>query len=181
MTRTVAAPKGTKTTEVIIGSAAASLASGIKSMRAVVEEINKLDEKVEAGLIVLSDLEAKIIVKETELRNATAQNKIELGQEYEANKKGFVTQWLTENGFEMIPKEELEKIKAELAGAEKATSDAVTKQVSIVSSSMKSKHDSELREKELEFKAKEAQNNASITLKDEKISFLEQQVAAWKK
>lgn len=172
---------GTKTTEVILGTAASRLETGLKALSGVAEEVFKLDKKIEEYTLLISDLETKISSKELELKNSIAQNKIELQQAYDGDRESFVKVWLVARGFEIIAPSELAQLKADLA-ASKADLDAqIKREVAIVTNTLNRNHESSKKEYELEFKAKEATTVAALAQKDEKIKFLEEQVAAWKK
>lgn len=173
--------RGTKTTEVILGSAAARLESGLKSLSGVVESVAKLEEKINQNALFISDQEATIAAKGMELRNLIAQNKIELQQAYEANKEGFVRGWLLEKDYQIIKSADLVQLRNDLTAAKADTNAQINREVAIVTNTLNRNHESAKKEYELEFKAKEAQNVAALAQKDDKIKFLEEQVASWKK
>jgi hypothetical protein len=177
----LAAPKGTQKSEVILGTASVKLGTGVKALEEMVVTISKLPEQIADNLLVISDQENKIAEQSLELKNSIAQNKIELAQAYERDRATYVSSWLQENKKVAIDQDELEELKEELNQAERATDAAVKKEAAIVANSLTTKHNAELREKALEFTAKEAQNVAALTQKDDKIKFLEEQCAAWKK
>jgi hypothetical protein len=173
------APKGTPKSEAILGTASVKLGSGVKALEEMVQTISKLPEQIADNLLIISDQENKIAEQALTLKNNIAQNKIELGQAYQADRASYVTEWLKDNGKVAIDETELDELREELSEAEKATDAAVKKEVAIVANSMTSKFAAEKREMELTFKAQEAQNVAQLAQKDEKIKFLEGQVQSW--
>jgi hypothetical protein len=174
------APKGTKTTEVILGTAASKLGSGLKFMAEMMTEIGKLEVKVEENVLLIADQEAKIAENNLALKNQIAQNKIELQQAYNSDREAFVEQWMIENNCAAITKDELQKLKNDLETVQKEKEAEIKKEVAIVTNTLTRNFNSEKREYELQFVAKEAQNTAALAQKDEKIKFLEQQVElAW--
>jgi hypothetical protein len=175
----VAVSKGTKTSEVILGTAAIKLGAGMKALGDMIGEIDKLTAKVNENILIISDQEDKIAAKALELKNAVAQNKIELQQAYESDKEAFVQTWLNENDYEMISTTDLSDLKDELEKAISDTDKEVKREVAIVTNALTSKHAADKREYELTFAAKEAQNIAALSQKDEKIKFLEAQVLSW--
>lgn len=177
----VAAPKGTQKSEAILGTASVKLGTGVKALEEVVETISKLPQQIADNLLIISDQENKIDEQALELKNSIAQNKIELGQAYESDKQGFVEVWLKENEKVAIDQSEFEELREELSEAEKATEAAVKREVAIVTNTLTRNFESAKKEYELTYAAKEAQNLAALSQKDEKISFLEKQVAAWQK
>jgi hypothetical protein len=172
-------PKGTVKTEVILGTAVSKLGSGVKFLAEMMSEINKLEEKVNENVLLISDQEDKITTKALELKNTIAQNKIELQQMYESDKKAFVQLWLNDNNYIVMDREALTKMEQELEGAEDAAKKDMDRELAILRNTLTSKHASEKREYELEFKAKEAETKAALNQKDEKIKFLEEQVGKW--
>lgn len=174
------APKGTKTSEVILGTAVGKLNAGMKALSDMMGGIDKLEERVNENILIISDQEDKIAAKALELKNAVAQNKIELQQAYETNKAEFAMQWMKDNGYALISVEELNGLKADLASATSDTEATIKKEVSAAAGAITAKYNSEKREQELQFLAKEAQNVAALSQKDEKIKFLEEQVVSWR-
>ena len=175
------APKGTKVTEVILGTAAVKLGTGVKALLEMIDEVGKLGETINTNLLLISSQEDKLDNLALEVRNTIAQNKIEIEQAYESDKEAFVIQWLEENNSIAMDKTALAKLEQDLTAAQDATDSEVKKQVAIVTNTLESKHKAAIREQELTFAAKEASNNAALSQKDDKIKFLEEQVAAWKK
>jgi archaellum component FlaG (FlaF/FlaG flagellin family) len=175
------APKGTKTTEVILGSAAAKLTTGVKALSDMMNEVMKLENTVQENLLIISDQEDKIASLAINLKNAVAQNKIELQQAFDSNQESFVNAWLTENEMTAISNEELQDFRNAITQAKEATEKEVKTQVAIVTNTLTSRHASEKREYELQFAAKEAETKAALSQKEEKIKFLQEQVDAWKK
>lgn len=178
-TKVVPAPKGTQKSEAIIGAAVVKLGTGLKAFTEMIGEINKLEERVQDNLLIISDQESKITEQAITLKNNIAQNKIELDQAYQRDKFSFVEEWLQENEKVAIDQDELEELRQELSEAEAATDKEVKKEVAIVTNTLTSKFNAEKRELELTFKAQEAENVAKLAQKDEKIKFLEDQVKNW--
>lgn len=176
-----ATSRGTKTTEIIIGAASSKLETGLKALIGVVDEVAKLDSKISENTLLISDLEDKIAAKEVELKNSIAQNKIELQQAYDSDRQGFVRAWVMEKGYEVVEAASLAQLKADLAAAKADTEAQIKAQVAIVTNTLNRNHESAKKEYELEFKAKEAQTAAALAQKDDKIKFLEDQVASWQK
>lgn len=181
MSKSTTAPKGTVKTEVILGSAAAKLNTGIKALADMMRELGSMQERIDENILVISNQEDKMESLKTELKNLIAQNKIEIQQAYDSDKEGFVKVWLEENNSIQMDKDTLKIMEQKLQQAQDTLDAEVRKQVAVVTNSMTARHTAELEKKTLEFTAKEAQNTAALAQKEEKIKFLEEQVAAWKK
>lgn len=180
-TASVIAPKGTPKTEVIMGTAASKLAAGMKALNETVIELGTMTEKIEENALIIANQEAEIASKEQELKNKIAQDKIELQQAYDSNRKTFVEQWLREKNFIMMDQLALTKLEQELLAAQDGNEEEKKKEIAIITNSMKSAHANELKTKELEFKATQAESNAKLTQMAEKIKFMEEQVASYRK
>lgn len=178
--KVVPAPKGTQKSEAIIGAAVVKLGTGLKAFSEMVGEIDKLEERVQDNLLIISDQETKIAEQAQLLKNNIAQNKIDLDQAYQRDKATFVTEWLQENRKVAIDQDELEELRDELSEAETATAAEVKKEVGAITGILSSKFNAEKRELELTFKAQEAENVAKLAQANEKIKFLEEQVASWR-
>lgn len=173
-------PVGNKTTEVILGSAAAKIQAAVVSLNSAIEVVGKLDEKANESVLQVSNLEDKIGALTQDLANKTAQNKIEVEQAYNADKEAFVDKYLHERKLETIDANELEELKDKVARAEENTANAVRSAVGTAVGIEQSKSASALKIAELGFAAKEAQNTAEINQAKSQIKFLEEQVQMWK-
>lgn len=174
-------PKGTKATEIILGTAAVKLGTGVKALTEMMEEVNKMGTVITENSLLISSQEDKLESLSLELRNTIAQNKIEIEQAYESDKKTFVQKWLDENNSIAMDKLSLTKMEQELQEVTDTKEEEIKKQTSAAIGAITSKHNSEKREMELQFKATEAENKAALNQKDDKIKFLEDQAAAWRK
>lgn len=174
------APKGTQKSEAILGTASVKLGTGLKAFEEMVETIAKLPNEINDNLLIIADQETKIAEQALTLKNNIAQNKIELDQAYQRDKKAFVETWLQENNKVAIDQDELEELREELSAAEEATAAEVKKEVGAVTGILTARFNGEKRELELTFKAQEAQNVAQLAQATEKIKFLEGQVDSWR-
>lgn len=175
------AAKGNRTTEIIIGSAAAKLETAVKAMNTAVVEVGKLEEKAQAHTLKVTDLEDKIGSLEQDLKNKTAQNKIELQQAYDADQKAFADKYLQSQGMTAIGTDELEELKADLEEATDKMSENVNKAVGAATSALKKEHDAADALAKMTFEKKEAENTAKITQLEAQVKFLTEQVGYWKK
>lgn len=172
---------GNKTTEVIVGSAAAKLNSAYKSLKDALTEADKLEDKVQESTLKLTDLEQKISETALELNNRIAQNKVELELAYKADKRVLAEQYLSENSLISVSKEEYDNLETKYsnlrADFDKELNAAVGKQKGILNSD----YDNKVKMNELEYKAKEAGNMAALQQKDTEINSLKEQIRSLEK
>lgn len=171
---------GNKSTEITIGAAAMNLQTAVKNLNSAVNEVNKLDDRILTSTLTVTNLEDQIGGLEQNLKNKIAQNKIELQNQFETDKKAFVDKWLEENGFVCTTEENLAQLNEKLEAATTNMEANIRKEVAIVTSSMTAKHNSEMKIKELELANKEAANTAEITQLKSQNAFLATQVDNWK-
>lgn len=177
MEQTAKAPqkKGNKTTELIIGTAAAKMESGIKTLLQVVPTIEKLNETILTGTLEVSNLEDKIGGLKQDFINKAAQNKIELQNAYDTDRKEFVDKWLADNDMAVIEVDELGKLNSDLRDAQQTMDNAVKTAVASATGAMKKDNDNAMSLLKLEHEKKEAENKAEITQLRNQVSFMEKQ------
>lgn len=171
---------GNKSTEIIVGAAAMNLATAVKNLNSAVNEVNKLDDRILTSTLTVTNLEDQIGGLEQNLKNKIAQNKIELQNQFDTDKKAFVDKWLEENGFVCTTEDNLNELNEKLETATTKMEETIRKEVAIVTNSMKAKHESDMKIKELELANKEAANTAEITQLKSQNAFLATQVDNWK-
>lgn len=174
------AKKGNKTTEIIIGAGAAKLATAVAALSTVVEVINRLPETVQENVLKVTDLEDKIGALKQDLENKTAQNKIELQQSYDADRKTFVDKWLNEESMVAVDSSEYREMEEKLEKVEETLNRTVTTEVAKAVNIEKNNSAGALRILQLEHEKKEAANVAEIAQLKNQNKFLEEQMGFWK-
>lgn len=178
---TVKSPvKGNKTTEIIVGAAAAKLTTVVKGIKDAVIEVEKLEQKAQDGTLRVSDLEDKIGGLEQDLKNKIGQNKIELQQAYDANKESFARQWLQSMNMACIQSEELEALKNNLENATMKVEETVSNAVKAATGAMANTQKNELALAKLQHEKDQASTVAELAQAKSQITFLEAQVKMWK-
>lgn len=175
---------GNKTTELMVGAAAqkfvlasTSLETALDAFGKMKDEFNSLIE--EKGLIVVT-LENKIENLKQDLENKTAQNKIELQNQFNSDKESFVKIWLQAGGYTMIFINELNALKKDLTDI-KASVEAQIKNAVIANTELlTNSHNNTINTLKLTHEKNEAENQAKINLMNEKNEFLADQVLSWK-
>jgi hypothetical protein len=173
------ASKGNKTTELIIGTASTKLVSAINGFQGAVETINKLPEVVQEYTLKVTDLEDKIGGLEQDYKNKVAQHKIEIEQQYQADKETFVNKWLQENGVTTVDSTKLKEMEATISGNATALEAAVKAAEARATSIANSNSQNALKIATLEHEKKEASNLAEIAQLKQQNTFLEKQCANW--
>lgn len=172
---------GNKTTEIIVGAAAVKLTSAVKALNEACDEVNKLEQKSQDCILKVTDLEDKIGGLETDLMNKTNQNKIELKQAYETDRKSFVAKYCQENNLVCVVSTEYSQLEQNLKEATTNMQNEINKSVGAATSNLKKEHENAMKIAQLEHEKKEAANLAEINQLKAQNAFLSQQIADTRK
>lgn len=172
--------KGNKQTEVVIGQAAAKLAAGVKAFKDASEVVTKLEERVNTATLEATNLETKISDLKQDFDNKANQQKIELQQQYETNRLGFITSYTTEKGLTLVPSTEYHKLQNDLNAARTDVESQIVAAVGKAVGIEKSNGANALRVAQLEHEKKEASNIAEINQLKGQVEFLKEQANMWK-
>lgn len=171
-----AAKKGNKTTEIIIGAANLKLSSAVKALTEGLAVVGQLEEKVQDGVLQVTDLEDKIGGLEQDFKNKKAQQEIDLKLAYDSKRVEFVQEYLDKNNLETITSAELQELKSKAFVTEAETQQAISSAVGAATSSMKKEHEADKKIAALEHEKKEASNVAEINQLKQQNKFLEDQL-----
>jgi predicted nucleic acid-binding Zn-ribbon protein len=173
--------KGNKTTEVILGSAALKLESAVKALLGATEEVSKIEARASECTLEVTNLEDQIGGLKQQLVNDKNQNKLDLELQYKADQRSFATTWLQENSYTFLPAQELQDLKNKLSKATMEVDQTVNKAVSAATSALTSKHETELKMKDMEYKTSEATNLATIKQLQAEVAVWKNQAEQWQK
>jgi len=166
-----ATKKTSATTELVLGQAAQNIIKAVNELKTATEAVNKLSTLGEELTLLVANKELDVQFSEKE-----RQLNVDLDLSFKANTDKVVTNYLQSVGKVAISATELNSLQKELTET-KANADANTKkEVAIVSSSLKSQYENDIRFLQSENKAIAAENASKIGVLAEKNSFLEQQV-----
>ena len=166
-----ATKKTSATTELVLGQAAQNIIKAVNELKTATEAVNKLSTLGEELTLLVANKELDVQYSEKE-----RQLNVDLDLSFKANTDKVVTNYLQSVGKVAISATELNSLQKELTET-KANADANTKkEVAIVSSSLKSQYENDIRFLQSENKAIAAENASKIGVLAEKNSFLEQQV-----
>jgi hypothetical protein len=169
--------KASTSTEIVLGQAAQQIAKGVSELKSASETISQLVKASEDLSLQVANKETQIADLDVQYGEKARQKEVELDLNFKASQDRVVTNYLTENGKVAISKTDLANLQKELADT-KANADAVTKkEVAIVSSSLKSQYENEIKLIQSENNTKSVENASKIGTLTEKAAFLETQVA----
>jgi len=173
------AKKGTKATEVVVGTAAVKLNQAVKSLQEAVAQAGNLEETITGHVLKAEELEGRISDLQNTYENNKKQMAFDMDLEYKSNQKAFAEKYLSTTGLTAVPTEAWEGVNAELNHIKTEFNNRVNSEVGKVRGQLQASFDQDKRILELNFQAKEADNNAKISQKDQQIAFLEKQAASW--
>jgi hypothetical protein len=169
--------KASTSTEIVLGHAAQQIAKGVSELNSASATIAKLVQASEDLSLQVANKETQIADLDVQYGEKARQKEVELDLNFKASQDRVVTNYLTENGKVAISKTDLANLQKELADT-KANAEAVTKkEVAIVSSSLKSQYENEIKLIQSENNTKSVENASKIGTLTEKAAFLETQVA----
>ncbi len=169
--------KASTSTEIVLGQAAQQIAKGVSELKSASETISQLVKASEDLSLQVANKETQIADLDIQFGEKARQKEVELDLNFKASQDRVVTNYLTENGKVAISKTDLANLQKELSDT-KANADAVTKkEVAIVSSSLKSQYENEIKLIQSENNTKSVENASKIGTLTEKAAFLETQVA----
>lgn len=176
-TKPTATKKASQSTEIVLGQAAQQIAKGVSELNSASATIAKLVQASEDLSLQVANKETQIAELDVQFAEKARQKEVELDLDFKANQDRVVTSYLTENGKVAISKTDLANLQKELSDT-KANAEAVTKkEVAIVTSSLKSQYENEIKLIQSENNTKSVENASKIGTLTEKAAFLETQVA----
>lgn len=172
--------KANATTEVVVGSAAAKLNKGLAELKGTVEELQSLNMKAEDMQLAVVAGEERIKELETEFNEKLRAHNVEFELKVRENSLNVVREVLDSQQMVAVPKQELEQLRKELEELLRTTDERVKKEVGQATGIITARFDGEKKLLEAEYKAKEAQNLASIESLKTQVTSLQEQITMWK-
>ena len=173
--------KGTVGTEVIIGQSAVALKKVVGDITAAVGLItDDLVEKAENLSAQIADKEAKIVDLDVEFAEKRRQAEVSLDIALQSNADAKVTSILTNQGKIAVSRVDFDSLNNTLSSLKDKFDSEVRKAEQTAFGIAKKELEQALKNKDLEFAAKKAQNEAELSQKDAQIKFLNEQVTMWK-
>lgn len=172
--------KGTAKTEAIIGTAATKLAAAVKSITEAASTAVQLEGQLTDYNLKVSDLEGKIGSLETEYSQKKAEKEFQLGLDYKTDRQKFAEAFLKENNMVAIVVEEDTKLRTEFNALKSEFDQKVNAEIGKARGIMENQYKNQVALNEAEYKAKEAQNLATINQLKAQLEFSEKQAELWK-
>ena len=158
----MAEKKGTQKTEVIIGAAAAKMASASKQLKEAFGESEKLAAMLEDQALKVSDYEGKISELGLKYDQAKAEQDFKLQLEYKTDKSAFALSYLDEYGMLAVEKDEYNKIKNGYSSLRSEFDKRLSEKVNETRIQIEKDSATNTQLLKSEFNVKEAQNAANI-------------------
>lgn len=172
--------KGNKTTEMVIGTAAGKLSAAIAGMDLAYKQLNDFQSKIDANTLKIVEQEEKMSLLEQDLKNKSAQNKIDLNIQYQNDRKQFIDNYTSENNLEIVEEGTLLNLQTKLQTTIQEVEQSIKSEVGKAIGIERSKSASDLRVAELEHKNALVANQSEITQLQAQNKFLTEQVQSWR-
>lgn len=168
--------KTSVSSEVVFGQAAQQINKAVNELNNATKTVTQLVGQIDELTLQVSNKEAQIAELSVQYAEKARQASVELELNMKSNAEKVVTEYLRENGKEVILSSELKALRQELETV-KANAETETKrQVGEVTNMLKSQFENDLRFIQSENKAIAAENASKIGVLAEKNKFLEEQV-----
>lgn len=173
---TTPSKKASASTEIVLGQAAQQISKAVNELNSATGTLTKLTSQADELTLLVANKEEQIAALDVEFTEKKRQKEVELDLDFKASKENVVNSFLNENNKVAIAKTDLASLQKELTDT-KANAEAETKkQVAIVSSSLKSQFENDLRFLQSENQAKAAENTAKLNALVQNEKNLQEQV-----
>lgn len=168
--------KTSVSSEIVFGQAAQQINKAVAELSNATSTINQLVNQTEELSLQISNKEAQIAELEVQYAEKSRQAEVDFNLSLKANQEKMVNEILKSNGMESISSSELKALRQELETTKAGVDAEIKKQVAVVSNTLKSQFENDLRFIQSENKAVAAENASKIGTLTEKNKFLEEQV-----
>lgn len=173
--------KRTQTSEIILGASAKALSAGISKLAEATEALQAMANTAEELETKIAANEERIQELDTEYKEKKRQNQVTLELETKADAAAFVKAHVAESEQTLVNRAEYDQLKKETAELKASFDAELSKRVAIATSGLNKEQANALNLRDSEFRAKEAENAATIKSQMTTIAALTADVAAWKK
>jgi len=168
--------KSSVSTELVLGQAASQIAKAVTELNLAVSTVNQLTSQAEELTLLVANKETLIADLEVSYAEKARQAEVEFDLNMKANAERVLSDYLRSNDKVAVASSELSSLQKELAETKAGAEAETKKQVAIVSSTLKTAFDNDVRFLQSENKAIAAENASKIGVLAEKNKFLEEQV-----
>ena len=174
-TAPVAAKKSSVATEIVMGKAAQDLHKAVAEAIKATEGLGTLVETSEELSLTIANQEAKIGELDIEFKEKERQMSLDLELKMRGRSEETVQDYLAKNRQRSISIEEFNAMDSRIKNADSELKSTVSAEVTKVRTEESARFNSERKLLEAQFQASEAKNNASISVLEGKVAFLEAQ------
>jgi hypothetical protein len=167
--------KASVTTEIVLGQAAQQITKAVAELNSAIESVNELTSKAEDLTLLVANKEEQIAALDTQFTEKERKLNVDLDLSFKASTERVVSEFLRASGKTAIPVAELTALQKELHDTKAGAEADVKRQVAIITSSMKSQHDNEIKLLHSENNTKAAENASKINVLADKNAFLADQ------
>lgn len=176
MAKTPTTKKASVTTEIVLGQAAQQITKAVAELKSASDSVSELVAKSEDLSLQVANKETQIAELDVQFAEKERQLDVQLDLNFRANSEKVVNNYLADNGKVAISKTDLANLQKELSDT-KANADAITKkEVAIVSNTLKTQYENEIKLIQSENNTKSVENSSKIGTLTEQKTFLESQV-----
>lgn len=173
--------KKSVTADAVVGLAASNLKKSVFELKTGLASLETLTGKVEELDLQIVSKEQKIEELNTIYNEKLRQQSVDLGLKAKEDALKLVQETLALNKLVTISEDELKELKEDLIELQVSLDERVKKEVNSVTGSLHGSFANKEKLLEAEYKAKEAQNMATITAQGNTINQLNGQIESWKK
>jgi nicotinamide mononucleotide adenylyltransferase len=171
------AKKASASTEIVLGQAAQQITKAVAELNNATKAVNELADKAEELTLIVANKEESIKALEVEFAEKERQLKVDLDLSFKANTDRVVTNYLESVQKVAVPTTEINSLRKELEEVKSNREADIKREVSIVSNTLKTQYENEIKLIHSENKAIMAENAAKIGTLATQNKFLEEQVA----
>ena len=161
--------------EIVMGKAAIDLNKAVAEAMKATEGLGTLVSQSEDLTLTISNQEAQIEELDIQFAEKERQLQLDLELKMKGSAEKTVQEYLASNKQRSISLQEYQEMTEKIAGAEALLTKTVTAETAKVRNEETARFNNEKKLLEAQHAATEAKNNASISVMEEKVKFLEQQ------
>jgi len=161
--------------EIVMGKAAIDLNKAVAEAMKATEGLGTLVSQSEDLTLTISNQEAQIEELDIQFAEKERQLQLDLELKMKGSAEKTVQEYLASNKQRSISLQEYQEMSEKIAGAEALLAKTVSAEIAKVRNEETARFNNEKKLLEAQHAATEAKNNASISVMEEKVKFLEQQ------
>jgi nicotinamide mononucleotide adenylyltransferase len=169
--------KASASTEIVLGQAAQQITKAVVELNNATKVVNELAGKAEELTLIVVNKEESVKALEVEFAEKERQLKVDLDLSFKANTDRVVSTYLESVQKVAVPTTEINSLRKELEEVKSNREADIKREVSIVTNTLKTQYENEIKLIHSENKAIMAENAAKIGTLATQNKFLEEQVS----